>query len=235
MSSIDSVNNTQTTDARWCWLYKIAGAVSLLSFLYIPIQIFTFMSVPEPTTALGWFTLFQGSKIQGLMSFEFLFVVNAVLGITITLAFYVALRRVDETFMAIALVFGILGSMAIIVARPAIDMMYLSDQYAAATTEAQRVMFLTAGETLLAMRHGSAFHVGYVLASVNLVIIPLVMLRSKIFNKATAYIGIISGLMGFGLYVPGIGVLLSIISVVFMAVWDILIAIRLFQLGRGAA
>jgi hypothetical protein len=162
-----------------------------------------------------------------------LFVVNAVLGIATTLALYIALRRVNESFMAIALAFGVIGTIAIILARPAIDMLCLSDQYATATTVTQRSLFLAAGETMIAIRHGTAFHVSYNLANINLLIFSAVMLQSRIFSKTTAYLGILAGVIGFGLYVPTIGIFLSVLSVLFFAIWNILIARRLFQLGRN--
>lgn len=225
-------SSAETADSRWHWLYKIGGVAALFSVVIIPIQLIIFTNVPEPTTASGWFTLFQDNKLLGLLSFEVLFVVNAALGITMALALYVALRRVNESFMAMALAFSLIGTIAIIVARPAIDMLYLSDQYAAATTDAQKSMFLAAGEAVIAMRHGTAFHVSYNLANIYLLIVPLVMLQSNIFSKITAYMGILAGVIGFGLYVPTIGVFLSVLSVLFMAIWDILVARRLFQLGR---
>ncbi len=196
-----------------------------------------FSTVPEPDTAIGWFTLFQGNKLLGLLSFEVLFVVNAALGITTTLALYIALRQINESLMAIALAFGFIGTTAIIVARPAIDMLYLSDQYAAAATAAQSTLFLAAGEALIALRQGTAFHVSYNLANINLLIIAAVMLQSRgrVFSKATAYTGILSGVIGFGLYVATIGIFISVLSVLFFAIWNILIARRLFQLGHLAS
>jgi hypothetical protein len=60
------------------------------------------------------------------------------------------------------------------------------------------------------------------------------MLRSSIFGRVTAYVGILAAILNWGLYVPGIGVFLSILGVFpFFAIWNILIARRLFQLGRG--
>ena len=47
------------------------------------------------------------------------------------------------------------------------------------------------------------------------------------------YVGIVTNLLVFGLYVPGIGVYLSLLSVLGMALWYILIARALFQLGWG--
>lgn len=223
----------RTGDSTWKTLYMVGGVAALFSLALIPIQFIVFASTPEPDTAAGWFELFQDNKLLGLLSFEILFVVNATFGVTTTLALYVALRRVSESLMAIALALSFIGGVAIIVARPALDMLYLSDQYAAATTDAQRTVFLAAGEAMLAMRNGTAFHLSYNLANIVLIIIPLVILRSNIFSKMTAYVGILAGVIGFGLYVPIIGLYISIFSVLFFGVWYALIARRLFQLGRG--
>jgi hypothetical protein len=230
--TLGQASEVQSTTVGWQWLYKVGAAAALFSVLIIPIQLIVFTNVPEPHTADGWFTLFQDNKLVGLLSFEVLFVVNAAFGITTTLALYIALRRVNESFMAIALALSLIGTFAIIMARPALDMLYLSDQYAAATSDAQRTLFLAAGEALISMRHGMAFHVSYNLANIFLIIVPLVMLQTNVFSKATAYMGILAGVIGFGLYVPTIGIFLSVLSVLFMAAWNLLIARKLFQLGR---
>ncbi len=71
----------------------------------------------------------------------------------------------------------------------------------------------------------------YVLGAVAGLIISAVMLRSNIFSKVTAYVGILMNVM---MLVPPtvgtIGLLLSLISLVPLAIWYILIARRLFQL-----
>ena len=226
-------SSAETVYSRWHWLYKIGGAAALFSLALIPIQLIIFITWPPPDTASGWFTLFQDNVLRGLLSFELLFVVNAILGITTTLALYIALRRANESFMAIALALGLVGTMAIIAARPVFEMLTLSQQYAAATTDAQRTMFLAAGEMMLAVFNGTAFHVSYNLANINLLIIPVVMLQSKRFSKTTAAMGILAGSIGFGLYIPKIGIFISIFSVLFYAIWYILIARTLFQLGQG--
>ena len=45
-------------------------------------------------------------------------------------------------------------------------------------------------------------------------------------------LGMLAGIVGFGLYVPEIGIFIAIFSVLFLSVWDVLIARRLFALGR---
>jgi hypothetical protein len=222
-------------DARWSWLYKIGGAAALFSVAIIPIQLIIFIVWGQPETAIGWFNLFQDNKLAGLLAFEILFVVNAVAGIATTLALYVALRGVNESLMAIATVLALVEAVTFIMARPALEMLYLSDQYAAATTDAQRATLLAAGEAMLATFHGTAFHVGINLFSIYYLIVSIVMLRSNIFGSVTAYTGIVAAILNWGLYVPGgIGFFLFTLSVIpFLAIWLVLVARRLFLLGRS--
>ena len=101
----------------------------------------------------------------------------------VLLALYAALRRANQSLMAIALILGLVGIAAYFASTAALEMLSLSDQYAAATTDAQRYMFLAAGQAMLAIWTGTAFDVGYILEGVSLLIIAVVMLRSTIFRK----------------------------------------------------
>src|SRR5215207_5047575 len=230
-----NTSDAGSADSRWNWLYKVGGAAALFSVAIIPIQLVVFIAWGQPETAIGWFNLFQDNVLAGLLAFELLFVVNAAVGIATALALYVALRWVNESLMVIATVLGLLEAVAFIVARPALEMLYLSNQYAAATTDAQREMFVAAGEAMWATFHGTAFHVGINLFSIYYLIASIVMLRSNIFGKVTASTGIVAAILNWGLYVPGgIGLILFTLSVVpFLAIWLILVARRLFQLGRS--
>jgi uncharacterized protein DUF4386 len=226
---------TPAVGSTWKSLYKIGAAAALFGVAMIPIQMIVFIVWPPPDTAIGWFTLFQNSTIAGLLAFEGLFIVNAVLGILTALALYIALRRVNESLMAIATTLALVEAIALIVARPAFDMLYLSQHYAAATTDAQRSLYLAAGEAMWATFNGTAFHLSYNLFSIYLLIVPVVILRSSVFSRLTAYVGILAAILNWGLYVPKIGLFLSILSVVPLAIWLILIARRLFQLGQGGS
>jgi len=44
--------------------------------------------------------------------------------------------------------------------------------------------------------------------------------------------GILGNAVGLGLYVPTIGVYIAVFSMVFLEIWYVLIARRLFQLGQ---
>lgn len=76
-----------------------------------------------------------------------------------------------------------------------------------------------------------SFDVGYLLEGVALLIIAVVVLRSMLFSKKTAYVGILLGVMSL---VPPtartIGLLFALGSLLPSVAWDIMIARRLFQL-----
>jgi hypothetical protein len=227
--------HTETSDSAWKWLYRIAGAAALIAAVCIPIQIIVFVIWPPPPqgSASDWFTLLQQHRLVGLIDLDLLLVVDNVLGIPIVLALYVALRRSSESIIAIASALAFIGIIFFIASNPSIEMLSLSDRYVAAATDAERASFQAAGQAMLATWQGTTFHAGYILSSVAGIAIPAVMLRSTIFGKLIAYLGILANVIGLGLYLPVIGLFLSVGSVVFLEVWYILVGRRLFQLAQG--
>jgi hypothetical protein len=227
----NQVTDPEPVDSSWMSLYKVGGGAALMMVVLFPIQIIIYVVWPPPSTAIDYFALFQNNKLLGLLSLDLLLVVDQVLAIPLTLALYIALRRTSESLMAIALTLGFVAIAAYFASNTAFSMLSLSDQYAVATTDAQRSMLLAAGQAMLAVFNGTAFHVYYVLGSIAPLIVSVVMLRGNIFSKVTAYMGILASVIGLGLYVPTIGIFISIFSVLFYAIWYILIARKLFQLG----
>jgi len=65
------------------------------------------------------------------------------------------------------------------------------------------------------------------------VVISVVMLRSRTFTKATAYMGILSNVLALGLYVPRIGIYILLFSIIFLWVWYILVTRSFFRLAQG--
>ncbi len=220
-------------DSNWKSLYKVGGAAALVMAVFIPIQTIIFVIWPPPSTVIGWFTLFQRSPLLGLLDMDLLLIVDQVLVGLILLALYTTLRRASQSFMAIALTLGLVGIAAYFASTTAFNMLSLSGQYATATTEAQRATFLAAGQTMLSIWQGTAFDVGYVLEGVGFLIIGVVMLRSTVFGKKTAYAGILLGVMSLVPPTAGTtGLFFALGSLVPLEIWDILIARRLFQLGQ---
>lgn len=155
------------------------------------------------------------------------------LTILIFLGLYIALRRLNESWITIAAVLGILSTLLFITSNPAIAMLSLSKDYAAATSDAQRAIFLAAGQAHMSGWQGSDYHVGFILGSISPIITSIIMLRSKLFSKATAYLGILANVVGLGIYVPSVGVYIALFSVVILWVWYILLAVHFFRLGAN--
>jgi hypothetical protein len=225
--------DTKTVDLGWIGLYKAGGAAAVIMVAITIAQFIIFISWPPPLagSVLDWFTLFQDNWLRGLLSFELLMIVYVCLSTLLALALFVALKRINKSLMAIYLALSLVGVIAFIAARPAFEMLSISNQYAAATTDAQRSVLLAAGEGMLAVFNGTAFYVSYVLGSITGLVVSFVMIRSKIFSKATAYARIVSSILDFGLFIPAIGIFISMFSVVFLLICNILIARRLFNLA----
>jgi fumarate reductase subunit D len=142
-------SKVETEDSAWRSLYRVGGAGALLMAVFIPIQFIIFVAWPPPSAVIGWFTLFQNNRLLGLLDMDLLLIVDQVLMVLVLLALYIALRRASQSFMAIALTAGLVGIAAYFASTTAFEMLSLSDQYAEATTEAQRSMFLAAGRRCL--------------------------------------------------------------------------------------
>lgn len=218
--------------ARWSPLYRLGGIAALITAIFIPLQVIIFIAWPPPTTALGYFTVFQSQPLIGLLNLDLLLIIDQVLGLAILAAFYISLRRTNATWTIIALALGLVATAAYFASNTAVNMLTLSHQYAAATTEAQRAIYLAAGESMLATYTGTAFQLSYILGSVVGIIIPIVMLQSQVFGRGTAYLGLLANVIALGLYVPTIGLYISIFSVLFLDIFYSLVARRLFQMSH---
>ena len=223
-------------DATWRWLYRVAGVAALISVLLLLVTIAVYTFSPPPSTVLGSFQQFQSNRLVGLIDLDLVMLVDSILMIPIFLALYVALRRASESFMALGTTLGLVGISVYLTTNPCFSMLSLSDQYAAATTEAQRAMIVAAGEAMLTTWTGTAFDVSYVLGGIAGLIVAGVMLRSGVFGKGTAYVGIVlNALMLVPPTVGTIGLILSFLSLIPLAIWWVLVARRLFQLASVAS
>jgi hypothetical protein len=220
-------------DPTWYWLYRTGGVAAALLVVVTVLHSGVFSVVGLPETVSEWFGLFGRNPLGGLLAFELLMVVFVILSVPVALALYVALRQAAPSLMAIYLGLTLIAVMAFVAARPAFEMLSLSDGYAAATTDSQRSTYLAAGEATLAVFHGTAFWVSYVLGSFSGLLLAAAMLRSGVFSRTTAYLRIASSVLDLGLFIPTVGLAISLGSVLCLTVFNVLIARRLWQLGRA--
>lgn len=219
-------------DARnWTPLYRIGGVAAALLATVTVLHAGVFFVTGLPATVEEWFALFQRSALLGLLAFELLMVIYAVVSVPVALALCVALRRVDPALSALYLALSLVSSITFVLARPAFEMLTLSAGYATATTAAQRALYLAAGEGMLAVFHGTSFWTSYLLGSISGLVLGAAMLRTHLFGRAVPYLRIGSSVFDFGLFIPVVGLYVSLLSVLCLLVFDVLVARRLLDLA----
>lgn len=239
---MNQVANAESADSAYKSLCKLGGAAALVVVVLTLSEVVGHTFYPQPSTVSGWFILFQSNTVIGLLDFWGLEVPMYVMFALVFLALYLVLRKASEGLMAIAVIFVLLGTGIFLATNNPFTMLSLSNQYAAATTEAQRSMFLAAGQAILAntnQRAVGGFNLALFLVSVAGLITSSVMLQSQSFSRVTAYVGILAYGLSLADYVrqaltPSAIVALLVIlpNALFVAIWFVLVGRRLFQLGR---
>jgi len=220
------------SEFRWHSLYRIAAIAALITVALFLFQIVAFFVWPPPSSVFGHFMLLHSRPFVGLVCLDFLIIVDEVLAIPIVLALYLSLRRVHESLVLIAAALSAVSIVCFLIATPALSMQVLSQHYAATTAGVEREQLLAAGQAVLSSWQGTPFQVGKVVGSIGMVLMGWVMLRSQIFSNATGYIGIVAGVVGIGMYVPKVGVFISMLSVVAMQFWYVMIALKLLSFSK---
>jgi hypothetical protein len=239
---MNQVTNAEAADSAYKGLYKVAGAAAFVVVVLTLSEVVGLTLYPQPSTVSGWFMLFQSNRIVGLLDFWGLEVPMYAMFAIVFLALYVVLRKANEGRMAIALIFALLGIAIFLATNNPFSMLSLSDQYAAATTEAQRSTYLAAGQAILAntnQRVVGGFNLGLFLVSVAGLIASSVMLQGSSFSRLTAYVGIVANALSLADYLrqaltPSVTIALLVIlpNALFVVIWYVLVGRRLYQLGR---
>jgi len=233
----------ETVDSKWKSLYKIGGMAAILAAVLLLIEIIVFTLWPQPTTALGYFTLIQSNKLIGLIDFYLLEFIAYALFIPIFLALYMALKRLNESYMLLSITLAIVGITIFLATNNSFSMIPLSNQYLIATTEVQKSILLAAGQTLLVntgQRAVWGFNTGFLLISIAGLLISKIMLQSNIFSKTTAYVGILAFAISLADYIriiflPSELILLLIIAIlsgILLLVWLVLIGRSLILFSK---
>jgi len=247
MKITNQVTNAETADSAWKSLYRVGGVAALIAGVIfrrnLGPEISLFSAQKQPDTIIDWFTLLQNNRLLGLSYLNLFDIVDYALVGLMFLALYAALRRANKSYMAIATTLGFVGMAIYFASNTSFSMLSLSDQYAAATTDAQRSMFLAAGQAVLAINNpgaiyqGTGIYVSFLLLAVAGLMVSAVMLRSSIFGRVTAYVGILASAFDLAYcitfaFVPAMTVYLLSAAGLLLMVWHILIGRRLYQLGR---
>lgn len=222
---------TNAADLEVRRLYQVGGICALaIGVAYIIIVgLYAQVGAP-PVGGAAWLEYLPG-KTTSWQAIIGLSVLTNFLFIPLALALYFALRGVNKSAMLIAVAFvGLFVVLELAVNWTAYaSLLVLSHDYATATDDAQRAAYLAAANypsAVLASRLALVYAIGTL--SLGFLIIGLVMLRG-VFGKATAYLGIVTGILGI-LAVAGLSVAV-ILNAIFATVWLLFVGYRLYRLA----
>lgn len=229
-------------------IYILGGAATLIVLMGILLDIIIGSVLGAdlstiPITAIERFAQLHDNRLIGLYNLDMLNDVNQIIMIPTFFALYAAHRKVKKAYAALAMIIFVVGTTIFVANNTALPMLELSNKYAASTTESQKTILAAAGEAVLAVgSHGSpgAF-MGFVLPTVANIIMSFVMLAGKIFSKTTSFLGIAGNtfmliyvvLVTFVPAVKNMAVAFAMPGGLLIMAWMIMLAIRLFQLGRS--
>lgn len=234
MSSLSQAQPETQVDPRWRDLYKI-GAVTTFSLFIIPlvavIGFFIWPYIPGEATMIEIFDLVQTDPIGAAVSLDVFVLLGGVVSLPLFVVLYITLREVNPSYALVALAFGVISVAAIIPVRPIMEIFALGNLYADAETPAEQSRYLAAGEALIQTFHGTAWLMYILLGAVSLLISATLMLRSPLFTRSIAYLGIVTGLCSLPVLLPTLGVLLLFVGTITGMVWNLLMARRFYRLG----
>lgn len=192
---------TKTTadpDPSWRALYRAGGISAYLFVALIIVSIvLEFTTLQQPRSGGETTLRYIAAHRKLYILKQALWLGPSALAIVVFLSLYAALKHVNKSYAAIGAAVGC-TAWALTLAWPATgggapSLVYLSDQYAAASTPEQRAAFAAAAETFIA-QNAIPTPAG-VLSPVGILILSFVMLRG-VFHKGVAYMGIATGAIG---------------------------------------
>ena len=228
----------ETVDPTWKGVYRVGGiAMMATGALYYAFIVMGSIIGPAPSSGDDYYNALAAHTTVAQALF-WIFIVSDLLLLPGLLAFYFALKGVNQNAMTLAaaivalyLIFDIA-----VTETASLTLVTLIQQSASATTDAQRTAYAAAADFARATLPMATF-LSWFLGCVGWLIVNVVMLRGS-FVKATAALGIafsVEGILGsFYLLVPAFTVLLNPALATF-GIWCIFSGIRFLTLSRRTA
>jgi hypothetical protein len=222
--------NAVDTDVKW--LYRVGGITAVvLGAAYITIiPLYAHVGAP-PSGGEAWLKYLAGKTTVwwGILGLS---VLTDFLFVPVALSLYVALKGVNNSAMLVATAFVglfVVLDLAVTWSNHA-SLLMLGAGYAAASNDAQRAAYVAAANyaaAVLASRLAIVYAI--VTLSSGILITGVVMLKG-IFSKTTAYLGLITGILGIAA-LTGVSAII-IMNALFATVWVLFVGYGLFRLGQ---
>jgi hypothetical protein len=227
---------------NWNGLYRI-GAISaaIIVLVYFTEMVVILSFGLPPTSAAEWFAALQRNRLVGLIQTLALDLIAVAFHAPLYLALFFLLRQARKlsATLLLSVLFALIGISVYFASNVTFSMLYLSDQFAAAVTEAQKAQILNSAQTFLAIYNGTGPFIAYFLYAVAGILISIVMLRSHRFAAWVAIAGIVGNALELGLppsidpaFFLQIDPILIGVGGVILIVWYLAIAVKLFGVSQ---
>jgi len=239
MSAQNIMDNT--VDPDWKWLYRVGGISALvLGIAYIIIiALYVPAGGPPSGSDVEARLIYLAENSTAWWGILGLSVLTDLLFIPMMLALYLALKGINRNAMLMATAFVMLFvvlDLAVTWTNYA-ALITLSGSYAAAANDAQRAVFIAAANYPYALLDSPHLMGVYTILvpAIGILMTGLVMLKG-IFNKITAYLAVVSGILSIVSIVgtPFVSALwvTIIIASTLIAVWVFFVGYRLYRLSQ---
>ena len=228
----DLISHTTT---RWRGVFAAAAAGAILTAICVPLQVALFIAVPPPAShSVGaWFDLFNKSPVIGLLSLDLLMMVEQVLAVPIILALFLLVARAAPSATLLGAAAWLMGAILFLSSNTAFEMVALARGYSAAVP-ADQPAYIAAGQGMLASYWdmGTSFVFGYVLSAVGGILLGAALVRAGAFGRAAGWLLVVANVVGLGIFLPGVGIAVSLVSVLLLWVWYLRIGWSFAQMVR---
>jgi hypothetical protein len=226
-----------TVDPTGKWLYRVGGISALLIGVAYIITIPLYVRVGAPPSGGEARLQYLDGKTTVWWAILGLSVLTDFLFVPVALSLYFALKGINKNAMLVATAFvGLFIGLDLAVTWPNYaSLIILSGKYTAATNGAEQASYVAAANYATAVL-GSSLEAVYsiLVLSFGILMIGLVMLKG-IFGKSTAYLGLVTGILGIVSVVgPFFVSTLSVVIIITSAlttVWVLSVGYRLYRLG----
>lgn len=196
------------------------------------ILIFT---TPQPPTTGGLAVLSYIASYKWIYLTELIcFVGLSIPAIGVFFALTILLLKSNKVLAALGGLVGIVSEIVALALGGSPEslhggLVYLSNQYALASSEVQRLALSTAAESLIATVNSVS--AAGVLTALAILLLSICMLRGP-FRRGTAILGIVTGVLGIVLEAirPAAGMFYAVYGIL-LPIWFIVIGIKLFKVS----
>lgn len=196
-----------------------------------------------PKTAIERFNQLDQNPLMGLYNMDFLNAIIQLVFIPAYFALFAAHKNTSVKWEAkLAFIIFLAGTTLLVTGNTSLTMLDLSNKFASADSESQKMLYAAAGEAMLARgAHGSlSVLIGFLLPNIAGILMSFVMIKGGIFGKKASYAGLIgSFLMVIYLllvtFAPGVDSMATVFAMpggILLIIWIISFMISLFRLGK---